>query len=265
MTTNESTDTAQTVRTARTSRRARYASMRADVSGSGLVEERRRVRGARRARVLRVGLPRRDISQPVAHDAHAHGGRGLPHRADAVLLVHENLPDVLGDLVALRGLLAARRAEELQRLDQLGILGRLALLPAAGVPAGDRMPEERLHRIYRQGMAREEIEHLGAVVGPERDLVLVACDAREEEAPLQLLDVGLDADLLPLLLDHLGDLRVGDEGARRGLQLEAEPPLAVGAQPIALAVLLGEAGLVEELIGLLDVEGGPLLAPLRPR
>src|SRR5207247_4839352 len=73
-----------------------------------------------------------------------------------------------------------------------------------------------------------------------------------------------DADPLPLFLDHLGDLCVWHEGARGRLQLEAQPALAVGAQPIGVTVLLGEPDRVDEPIGLLHVERGPLLAPFRP-
>ena len=94
--------------------------------------------------------------------------------------------------------------------------------------------------------------------------MLVAGHPAEEKAALHLLHVGLDADPLPLFLDHLGDLRVWHEGARGRLQLEAQPALAVGAQPIGVTVLLGEPDRVEEPIGLLHVERGPLLAPFRP-
>ena len=45
--------------------------------------------------------------------------------------------------------------------------------------------------------------------------MLVAGDLGEEEAALDLLHVGLDANLPPLFPDHLTDLRVGDEGAGR--------------------------------------------------
>ena len=79
------------------------------------------------------------------------------------------------------------------------------------------------------------------------------------------LTIRLDADLLPLLLDHLGDLRVGDEGPRRRLQLDAQPPLAVRPQPVALTVLLRQADLVQQLVGLLRVVRGPLLPPLGSR
>src|SRR5262245_20799541 len=137
MMTNASTDTAHMVRTARISRRTMYAS-----SASRLVVEGRRVRGARRAAVLGVDLPRRDVAELAAHDAHAHGGRRLAHGADAVLLVHHDLPDLLGDLVSLLGLLATRRAEQLQRLDQLRIRRRLSLLAVAGVPGRDRMTQQ---------------------------------------------------------------------------------------------------------------------------
>src|SRR6185295_8646126 len=46
---------------------------------------------------------------------------------------------------------------------------------------------------------------------------------------------------------------------------DPQPPLAVLPQPIPLGVLLIESDLVQQLIRLLDVEGGPLLPVLRPR
>ena len=92
-----------------------------------------------------------------------------------------------------------------------------------------------------------------------------ASDPGEEQAPLHFLDVRLDPDLLPLLLDHLGDLGVRDEGARRGQELDPEPSLAVDPEPVTLAVLLRETDLVQQRVGLLDVERRPLLPPLRSR
>jgi hypothetical protein len=57
-------------------------------------------------------------------------------------------------------------------------------------------------------VAREQVDHLGAVVGPRDHLVLAVVVAGEGEVALELLDVEVDADLLPLLLDHLADGRV---------------------------------------------------------
>src|SRR5215468_12129408 len=152
---------------------------RSGLSSSGLVEEGGGVRRAGRARVLRVRLPRRYVPQLVAHDAHAYGRGGQSHRADGVLLVDEDLPDLLGELVALLGLLAVGGAIHLEGGDHARIFRPLALATVRGVPARDRGAEERLHGIERQGVPWEEIQDLGAVVGPQGDLLLVARDAGE--------------------------------------------------------------------------------------
>src|SRR5439155_24927849 len=97
------------------------------LAASGLVEEGRRVRGAGRARVLGIDLARGNVAQLVADDPDPHGPGRLPHGADAVLLVDQDLPDLLGDLVALLGLLARGRSEKLEGRDHSRILGRLSL------------------------------------------------------------------------------------------------------------------------------------------
>ena len=63
-------------------------------------------------------------------------------------------------------------------------------------------------------MAREGVDQLGAVVGPHEDLVLVVAHAVEGRVAFQLRYVELNADLLPLLGDHLPDSRQRDERAR---------------------------------------------------
>src|ERR1700752_3590294 len=120
MTANDSPEPPHTVSPPRMSRRTRYDSTRysplpARGRGPGrggrptarlrLVVEGGRVRRAGRARVLRVRLARRDVAQLVGHDAHTHGGGRHPDGADAELLVHQDLPDVLRDLVAVLRLL----------------------------------------------------------------------------------------------------------------------------------------------------------------
>ncbi len=113
-------------------------------------------------------------------------------------------------------------------------------------------------------MAREEVEDFRTVVGPDGDLLLVAAHAREVQAPLKFLHIALDANFLPLFFDHFGDLRVINEGPRRCRDFEPEPSLAVGAQPVAVGIFLTKPHLVQERIGLGEIQGGPLVAPLRP-
>src|SRR5205823_6512369 len=62
----------------------------------------------------------------------------------------------------------------------------------------------------------------------------------------------------------LPDPRQRDERARGGEGLEPQPALAVGPLAEALGVLLVETELVEQVVGLLDVEGSPLLPRVRP-
>src|SRR5262249_56193337 len=90
---------------------------------------------------------------------------------------------------------------------------------------------------------REGEEVLAAVVVPRAKLLLVGGRALEGQAALDLLHLEVDADLLPLLADHLRDLRVLHELAAERHDLDAEPALAVRPQAIALPVLLGEADL----------------------
>src|SRR5690606_20169315 len=97
MITNDRTEMAQVVRTASSRRLTMYASMgvrspgtplppgdRACRKDEALLEVERDRHGAvRRARVLRVHLPRRDVADVVLHDAHPHERRRLTHGADA--------------------------------------------------------------------------------------------------------------------------------------------------------------------------------------
>src|SRR5207244_2580570 len=102
-------------------------------------------------------------------------------------------------------------------------------------------------------VGREGEEVLAAVVVPGAELLLVGGRALDREAALDLLHLEVDADLLPLLADHLGDLRVLHELAAERHDLDAQPALAVTAKPIALGVLLREPDLVEHLVGLPDI------------
>ena len=98
-------------------------------------------------------------------------------------------------------------------------------------------------------MAREEIQDLRAAVGPDLNVVLVVARAREREIALHLLGLGPDADLPPLLGDHLGLGRPRHEGLD-GLNLNAQALAVVRAHAEALAVLFREPDGVEQLVGL---------------
>ena len=112
-------------------------------------------------------------------------------------------------------------------------------------------------------MAGEQIQQFGAAVVPDENVRFVVADAGERQVALQFAHVGLDADLLPLVGDHLGQFRVGQEGLD-GDDLDAQPFAVVGADPEAGAVLFGQADLVQQRVRLLDIERGPFLAPFRP-
>src|SRR4030095_15661244 len=93
--------------------------------------------------------------------------------------------------------------------------GLLALSSRARVPDAVERAEraEVLGGEEQRLMAKHVVR---APLGLEVDLVLVAAHARRGEAALQLLDLAADADLLPLLDDHLGDVRERQEAQVRG-------------------------------------------------
>src|SRR5438270_151002 len=77
---------------------------------------------------------RGDVAELVVDQPDAHQRRGLADRADVPLLVDDDLPDLLRDLVALVRLLPRRRAEELEDLEHVRILRRGPLRAVRGVP-----------------------------------------------------------------------------------------------------------------------------------
>src|SRR5918994_7397330 len=91
--------------------------------GSLLVVPGLGVRAAGRAAVLRDAVARRDVAELVADQAHAHQRRRLTDRADAVLLVDQDLPDPLGGLEPLVGLLAGSAPVQLEDLEHRRIVG----------------------------------------------------------------------------------------------------------------------------------------------
>src|SRR4030095_2564891 len=62
-------------------------------------------------------------------------------------------------------------------------------------------------------------------------------------------------------LDHFADLRVRNELTADRNHFEAETTLAVGTQPIPVGILLVEPDLVEQVVGLLQIERPPFLVP----
>jgi hypothetical protein len=81
------------------------------------------------------------------------------------------------------------------------------------------------------------VQVLGAPHDLHADLSLVGRPSAVQKAPLQLRHVGLDADLCPLQLDHFRDLAEGHE-PEVGRELDAQPPLPIGAQAVPLPVFL---------------------------
>src|SRR6202795_4226839 len=99
-----------------------------------LVVPRLRMRAAGYAAVLGDADARGDVAELVADQAHAHQRGRLADRADVPLLVDHDLPDLLRDLEALLLLLAGGRAEQLERLQHVGIARLRPLRPVRGVP-----------------------------------------------------------------------------------------------------------------------------------
>src|SRR5215475_1141322 len=276
MITKASMEIAHTVKTASSTRRPMYASMgkarpaqlpervsrartRPSISSLVLPVEGGRARDARRLAVRAVVHARGDVAHVVLHHAYAHGGRALADHADDVDLFGRDLPDLLAELDSL---LLGHAEGLLPLLHQLLHPG-LGLL-ALGAVGVEPLHVERSRRgdggqLEREHVQGEGEEMLAPVVVPRGQLLLVGGRALEREASLDLLDLQIDPDLLPLLADHLGDLRVLHELAAERHHLDAEPPLAVAAQPVALGILLREADLVEHLVGLLQIERGPEL------
>jgi hypothetical protein len=84
------------------------------------------------------------------------------------------------------------------------------------------------------------------------DVVLVGSHAPVCQAALMFLDIGLYAELFPLLADHFTDLRELEE-PHKSLHFDAQPAFAVRAQAIALGILLVQAKAVEHGLGLLRI------------
>ena len=137
------------------------------------------------------------------------------------------------------------------------------MAPAAplAVRDADDRGEAAAARCERAG---EEVDVLRGH-GVQDHLRLVGGDPLLGQRARHVVDIELDADLLPVLLDHLAELRAVDAKTRDAGEGEAEAALAVLAQPVAVAVLLREADLVEELVRLGDVERRPLRTPLLAR
>src|SRR6266850_1885373 len=206
MMTKERTEIAHTVKIASTKRRPMYASM----SGPG--------------------------PPPAAGDGPGRSGVQFFQKKVA----GREMPDVLAELDAL----LLGHAEGLLPLfhQLLHLRLRLLALRAAGVEPLHVVRPRAGHRseLVGEHVEGEGEEVLAAVVVPGGELLLVGGRALEGQAALDLLHLQVDADLLPLLADHLGDLRVLHELPAERHDLDPQPALAVGAQAVALRVLLRE-------------------------
>src|SRR5689334_1289538 len=89
------------------------------------------MRIAWRATVLSVADARGDVAEAVGDEAYAETRWRLADGADAVLLVHQDLPDLLRVLVAAFDLEARRFRVELEDLQDVRIV-RLHAFAAAG-------------------------------------------------------------------------------------------------------------------------------------
>src|ERR1700716_793928 len=98
-----------------------------------------------------------------------------------------------------------------------------------------------------------EVELLGAAVRPERDLILVGVATLLAKSAFDFFDFALDANLLPLLDDHLSVLSVGQERSGETHQLDAQTAFAVCPQPVAIGILCVQSSLVQDLVGLLRI------------
>src|SRR5499427_251793 len=225
MMTNASMEIAHTVKTASSARRPMYASMgkarpaqrrmaasraraRPNFSSLVLPVEGGRARDARRLAVRTVVHARGDVAQVVLHDAHAHGGRALADHADDVDLLGGDPPDILAELDAL---LLGYPEGLLPLLHQLlhPRLGLLALGPGGVEPLHVERPrggDVGQHEGEHVDWESEEV--LAPVVVPGGELLLVVGRALQGEAALHFLHLQVDADLLPLLANHLRDLGV---------------------------------------------------------
>ena len=215
--------------------------------------------------MLRVDLTFGNVAHVVLDQAHAHERRRLPDSADAPRLLDDDLPDLLCGPRPFLVLHAERAPEHVEGAQHFRVVRLLARRPVRRIPLRERHSHVGFRGVDRQCMPRKEEQHFGAVVGPGDDLILVAGVTRESKIALELLDVDVDADLLPLLLDHLPDCRVRHELRAHRHHLQAEPALAVDALAIAVAVFFGQADLVEQFVALLHVEHAPLLVPFGPR
>ena len=205
-----------------------------------------------------------DIAQPVGHQAHAKARRRLADRADAVLLIDQDLPDLLGVAVAAFGLEAGGLGIEIEDLQDVRIVRLGALLAAGRVPRRIGGPERRARD--RPAWPRSGTGTAARSRHCSRRTADARCwSALAKPSPRSIsLHIGLDADLAPLVGDHFGQLGIRQERRDRD-DLQAQPLAIVGAQPEAIGVLLRQPDLVEQRIGLRHVEHRPLLAPVRRR
>src|SRR5882672_464559 len=192
---NDRTEIAQTVKTARRARRPMYASTAAPFPLAPLlVVEGGRPRDGRRLAVRAVVLARWDIAHVRLHDAHAVGGRADADHADDEHLFGRDLPDVLAELDPLllghaEGLLPLLHQLLHPRLRLLALrAGGVEPLDVERPGGGDR------GQLEGEDVEREREEVLAAVVVPRSELLLVGLRALQGQAPLDLLDLKIDAD-----------------------------------------------------------------------
>ena len=225
--------------------------------------EGRRPRAARRAHVLGVDLPLRDVAQLFLITRTPMKAGDWP----TVPMLHaarHDLPDLLARFDLFR-LVQCRGALEYssKACSISGSSGFSPCLPPEAYHLAIRHTHVALDRSTgRHGMGRGRSSRCRrSPTGGSAAPVGRACRC---QVALHLLDVRLDADLLPLLRDHLGDLGVRNELPADRDHLEPQPLPLPSRRRKPFGVLLVQANLVQQLVGLLQVERRPLCATPAP-
>ena len=207
------------------------------------------------ARLEIVGAVLRHVLQLVGDD---HQLLDAGDDADREHLVRPERQDLVPDGFARRRRrrLAPFLLERHQLLDRVEVR-LLAHLAARLRPKSPGRPLELVGRQRRElGRAHLRLQHRVLKPPPDRHLRLAGIDAVVENLALRRLDEERDADLLPVVADQLE--HVGLLGLLAGrLDHDLQRP-AVGQEPDAVRVALGQPEAVEKLVG----EIGIVLRPL---
>src|ERR1700722_13447557 len=94
--------------------------------------------------------------------------------------------------------------------------------------------------------------------------MLISLDAGLPQAAFHFVDLKVDTDRLTMRADQLENLCIGDARRGKNQRFERETPLSISAQPVAVAVLFGQAELVQHRIRPVRLMRRPESTVLRP-